>query len=438
MSITVDEIYSVLLARAGEGQPRPRLEPTRLALEALGDPQLAAPIVHITGTNGKSSTARITESLLRATGLRTGLFISPHLVNFTERFNINGEPVPDEMLIEVWESVAPILEFVDEKLKAEGKLRLSFFEAITALGFAIFADAPVDVVVLEVGMGGAWDATNAADADVAVFTPIDLDHTHVLGNTIHEVAETKSGIIKDGSIVVSSAQAPEGLEVLARASKGHEFLLEGEAFEVTSVARAVGGQVFSMRFAGKELNDLFLPLFGEYQSHNAALAIVAASSLLLESGGVLEEDVIAEGLALAKSPGRLERISSEPVILVDAAHNPHGVRALTNAVLENFAPEKLLLVFGVLNDKDAAGVIEILQPLASQIIVTQSESERAVPADELAELFTHPNLSVISDAEEAFRSAKEIASQEGALVLITGSITLIGEAVALARTEGWK
>src|SRR5665213_2792706 len=205
------EVYEELLERVGEGAPRPRLEATRRAAELLGDPQRAYPIIHITGTNGKTSTSRMIESLLRAHGLRTGMLTSPHLERMNERIVIDGEPISNTALVENWNDIRPFLELTDTELDAKGEPRLSFFEALTVLAFAAFADAPVDVVVLEVGMGGEWDSTNVADGQVAVFAPVALDHTARLGNTVAEIARAKSGIIKPSAAVVSAAQAPEAL-----------------------------------------------------------------------------------------------------------------------------------------------------------------------------------------------------------------------------------
>jgi dihydrofolate synthase/folylpolyglutamate synthase len=246
----------------------------------LGDPQAAYRVIHITGTNGKTSTARLIERLLSETGLRTGRFTSPHLVTFNERISIDGEPVSNEILVEIWNEIEPVLELVDAQLEAEGETKLTFFEALAVLGFAIFADAPIDVLVLEVGMGGEWDSTNVADGDVAVFAPIALDHTDRIGANITEIAQTKSGIIKPGSIVVSSAQLPEAEAVLRKKSAelGVEIHFAGDDFQVLDSTPTKTGQQLSVRSLTSKYADLQLPLHGDFQAENAALALAAVEA----------------------------------------------------------------------------------------------------------------------------------------------------------------
>jgi dihydrofolate synthase/folylpolyglutamate synthase len=238
-----------LLTRIPENKLRPRLEPTRRAVELLGDPQKSYRVIHVTGTNGKTTTTRIIERILRELGLRTGRFTSPHLVRLNERMAIDGEPVGDQQLAEVWADIEPILAMVDSELEAAGDTKLTFFEALAVLGFAVFADAPVDVLVLEVGMGGEWDSTNVADGDVAVFAPISMDHAERLGSTIAEIAKTKSGIIKPGAIVVSSAQVPEAMRVIEQkaADIAERIAVYGRDFEVLDVEPDTAGQRFSVK-----------------------------------------------------------------------------------------------------------------------------------------------------------------------------------------------
>jgi len=265
-----DAVYAELLTRVGEGRPERRLDATRRAVEVLGDPQKAYPIIHITGTNGKTSTSRITESILRAHGLRTGLLTSPHLERFNERILIDGQPIADEALARNWEEIKPYLELVDQELETSGRARLTFFEAITALGFACFADAPVDVAVIEVGMGGEWDSTNVGDGTVAVFTPISLDHMAVLGDTIAEIARTKAGIIKDGATVVTARQMPEAMRELeaAAAKHGASIIAQPAQFDVTATSVAVGGQLIDVRGTAGAYDGLTLPLYGDHQAQN--------------------------------------------------------------------------------------------------------------------------------------------------------------------------
>jgi len=437
------DVYDELLARLGEAAPQPRLEATRRVVELLGDPHRAYPIIHITGTNGKTSTSRIIESLLRAYGLRTGLMTSPHLTRVNERIVIDGVPISNRALAANWEDIRPYLLLVDGELTAAGEEPLTFFEALTVLAFASFAEAPIDVGVIEVGMGGEWDSTNVADGQVAVFTPIALDHTQRLGSTIAEIARTKSGIIKPVANVVSARQLPEALAELERAAELTEshIAVEGDAFGLETTTVAVGGQVITVRGLAGVYKDHFLPLFGDHQAHNAAVAIAAVESFLGGGSQALVGDVLAEGLATVTSPGRLQIVGTEPTVLVDAAHNPHGASALAKAVGEYFTFDEVAVVLGVLADKDAAGIIAALAPVATFFVATQSGSDRAIPAEELAELVRDAGAEV-SEGEnfaEAVAEARAWAAKAPKrAVLVTGSITLIGEAIALAADEGWK
>jgi dihydrofolate synthase / folylpolyglutamate synthase len=440
-----NEVYEELLRRVGESSPRPRLDATRRAAELLGDPQRAYPVIHITGTNGKTSTSRMIESILRAHGLRTGMLTSPHLVRVNERIVIDGEPISNSAFVSNWNDIRPFLEITDAEFVARGEDPLSFFEALTLLGFAAFADAPVDVVVLEVGMGGEWDSTNVADGQVAVFTPIALDHTQRLGTTIAEIARTKSGIIKPTAAVVSAAQQPEALVELERAVELTEstIAVDGVRFGVESDTVAVGGQVINVKGLAANYPDLFLPLFGDHQARNAALAIAAVESFI--GGGTLplNPDVLAEGLATATSPGRLQIIGIEPTVLVDAAHNPHGAAALASALTEYFTFDHVTAVVGILGDKDAAGIFRELDAVVDDFVITQSTSDRAVDADELAAIAVSivgaDRVTVEPSLETALEIARDGASgTEKGAVLVTGSITLVGDAIVFAADQGWK
>ncbi len=440
-----DRVYAELLARVGEANPQPRLGPTRRVAELLGDPQHSYPVIHITGTNGKTSTARMAESILRAHGLRTGLMTSPHLVRMNERIVIDGEPISNEAFVANWDDIQPYLRMIDTELEDAGELPVTFFEALTVLAFACFADAPVDVVVLEVGMGGEWDSTNVADGQVAVFAPIDLDHTHRLGSTIAEIATTKSGIIKPAASVVSARQTPDALAAILRAVELTEssFAIEGEGFALESTTLAVGGQVINVRGIAGRYRDLFLPLFGDHQAENATLAIAAVESFLGAGTQALDHDVLAEGLATATSPGRLQILGTDPTVLIDAAHNPHGARALAASLGTYFDFKELVLVVGVLEDKDAHGIVDALAPHATRIHVTQSHSDRAIPAEQLAqqlEEWVHDVERLeFATLDAALTEAREWAAEvDGRAVLVTGSITLIGEAIELATEQRWK
>jgi dihydrofolate synthase / folylpolyglutamate synthase len=439
------EVYDELLERVGEGAPRPRLDATRRAAELLGDPQRAYPIIHITGTNGKTSTSRMIESILRAHGLRTGMLTSPHLERVNERIVIDGEPISNAAFVSNWRDIRPFLDITDAELEFTDGQPLTFFEAMTLLAFAAFADAPVDVVVLEVGMGGEWDSTNVADGQVAVFTPIALDHMARLGSTVAEIARTKSGIIKPAAAVVSAAQVPEALAELERAVELTEstFAAAGTAFDLVSDTVAVGGQVITVRGLAGTYPDLFLPLFGDHQARNAALAIAAVESFIGGGTLALNQDVLAEGLATATSPGRLQVVGTDPTVVVDAAHNPHGAAALSLALTEYFTFDHVTAVIGILGDKDAAGILRELDSVVDDFVITQPASDRAVDADTLAALaisIVGPDrVTVEASAPAALELARGRASEtEKGAVLVTGSINLVGDAIAYAREQGWK
>jgi dihydrofolate synthase/folylpolyglutamate synthase len=439
-------VHDELLARVGESAPEPRLSATRRAVELLGDPQRAYPVIHITGTNGKTSTSRMIESVLRAHGLRTGLMTSPHLVRLNERIVVDGEPISDERLVANWDDIQPYLTMVDTELEAAGEPTLTFFEALTALAFACFADAPADVVVLEVGMGGEWDSTNVADGQVAVFTPIALDHQARLGSTVEAIARTKAGIVKPAASGSWDALTTEALAELQRAAELTESSLavEGVAFGVESTTVAVGGQVVTIRGVAGRYEDLLLPLFGDHQAQNAAVAVAAVESFLGSGSQALDHDVLAEGLAAATSPGRLQIVANEPTILVDAAHNPHGARALAKAIDDYFQFGRVVAVLSVLADKDAAGIVRALSGTVDQFVVTQSGSDRSVDADELAAVAVGvvgaARVVVETDLVAALRTARDLADEaegdEPGGVVVTGSITLVGDVLALSQAEG--
>jgi dihydrofolate synthase/folylpolyglutamate synthase len=431
-----------LLTRIPENKLRPRLEPTRRAVELLADPQKSYRVIHITGTNGKTSTTRIIERILRELGLRTGRFTSPHLVRLNERMAIDGEPVGDQQLAEVWADIEPILAMVDAELEAAGDTKLTFFEALAVLGFAVFADAPVDVLVLEVGMGGEWDSTNVADGDVAVFTPISIDHAERLGNTVAEIAKTKSGIIKPGAIVVSSAQPAEALEVIEAktAAVAERIAVYGRDFEVLDIEPDVAGQRFSVKTLTSEYRDLFLPLHGEYQAENAALAISAVEAFFGASQRLFD-DVLRVAIADSTSPGRLQVVSRKPLTILDAAHNPGGAEVLSRAMKSSFGSPETVAVISILGDKDAHALLEALAGTAKTFIITKSSSPRAIEVDELAQLarniFGEARVKTAENALTAMTLARREVSENGA-ILVTGSITLVGDVlknIQLNETE---
>ncbi len=438
-----DRVYAELLSRLGESHPQPRLGPVRRVAELLGDPQNSYPVILVAGTNGKTSTSRITESLLRALGLRTGLFTSPHLERFNERIVIDGEPITDDALAFVWDDVTPYIAMVDAELEQSGDLPLTFFEAMTVLAYAAFADAPVEVAVIEVGMGGEWDSTNIVNPAVSVFTPIDLDHVERLGRSIAEIATTKSGIIKPGCDVVSARQHPEAEAILE--AKAHTLqvpiLREGIEFAVDQSVMAVGGQLLSLRGASTTMyNEVMLPLYGDHQAQNAAVALAAVEAFTGQRA--LVGDVVEEGFGQVTVPGRLQLLGATPPVYLDAAHNPHGARALAASLRSFFAFEELALVFGSLSDKDSAGVIAELGGSVSTVFVTASSSERSRSVGDLGQIVrvAAPSAEVFDcdSLEDAVESAREWAQQADSRgVIVAGSIVLIGEVMAIARENGW-
>jgi len=438
-----DAVYEALLARAGERWVQPRKERTARILTLLDDPQRTYRVVHITGTNGKTSTARMIESLLRAHGLRTGLFTSPHLKRFTERIMIDGEPVDDGAVADAWDEIEPFVGIVDAELEAAGDAPLTFFELLTVLAFVAAADAPVDVLVLEVGMGGSWDSTNTADGDVAVFAPVAMDHADRLGDTIVKIAEVKAGIIKDGAAVVSAEQTPEVEAVLRRVAeeKGATIAFEGDAFGLSAQTLAVGGQLISIKGLAGEYPDEYLPLYGAHQGHNAALAVAAVESLIGGGTQPIASDIVTEGLQGATSPGRLQLVGIAPTVVVDAAHNPHGAESLARALDDSFDFDEWGLVLGIFADKDTGGIVDALLPAVGEVFATSPDSDRAADADAIADLVEERGrrASVHATLAEAVDAAREwAASSERRAVVIAGSIVLAGEALRLSEDEDWK
>ena len=435
-----DIVLEKLLLRIPENKIRPRLEPTRRAVELLGDPQRSYKVIHVTGTNGKTSTTRFIERILREHGLRTGRFTSPHLVRLNERMALDGEPVSDEQLISVYSDIEPILEFVDQELAAAGENPLTFFEALAVLGFAVFADAPVDVLVLEVGMGGAWDSTNVADGDVAVFTPIGLDHMERLGNTLEEIAGTKSGIIKPGSVVVSSVQDPKVLAVLENAAKqsAEVFRLEGRDFGVSESVPSSTGQSVSISGLASSYGPYQAPVFGSHQGQNIAVAVAAVEAFLGGGQIPIADDILRSAISDVSSPGRLQLIRTEPNLLLDGAHNPAGAAILAAALRAEFSGKPLVGVLAVLADKDARGLFSNLAGVFDSIIVTESSSPRSMPVAEL-EILAREGLGQevqsVSDFKSALELAKQRASEIDGTVVVSGSITLVGDVIKQVQEE---
>ncbi|WP_412873902.1 bifunctional folylpolyglutamate synthase/dihydrofolate synthase [Curtobacterium poinsettiae] len=461
----VRRVEAALYARIGEQAPERRLTATRRAVELLGDPHLAYPVIHVTGTNGKTSTSRTIESIVRAHGLRTGLMTSPHLVSIRERIVIDGQPIAADRFTSNWDDIAPVLEITDRELADKGELPLTFFEALTVLALACFAEAPVDVAVIEVGMGGEWDSTNVVQSQVSVFTPIAIDHAKQLGATVAEIARTKSGIVKPSSAVVSSRQVPEALAELERAAELTESTLAVEGtgpfepvtdrrgaagspslqggFSVVDVTPAVGGQLITVQGIAGRYDDLFLPLFGRHQAENAAVAIAAVESFLGRGAQALDEDVLSEGIAGTTSPGRLQPIATDPTVVVDAAHNPHGAKALAEALPVAFPSEHVVGVVGILGDKDARGFVRALKDTVATFVVTQPPGERGLDADAFAKVVVDEigadRVVVEPSLASALQQARDLADEadaEDALVLVAGSIVMVGAVMDLVHREG--
>jgi dihydrofolate synthase/folylpolyglutamate synthase len=445
---TYSEVEDALLSRWPETKLDPTLDRIEAFMELLGDPQRNYPSIHLTGTNGKTSTARMIETLIQTIGLRVGRFSSPHLESMTERISLDGEPLSEEAFVAAFNEVAPYTHLVD----ADHDHPLSFFETVVGMAYAAFADAPVDVAVVEVGMGGAWDATNVIDAQVAVLTPIAVDHAKYLGDTPEAIAREKVGIIKPGATVVSAVQTEEVTLVLLErcAEVGATLVREGFEFGVTSRVPAVGGQVIGLHGLRGSYEDVFVPLYGAHQAQNAVLALVAVEAFLGASDGqsdALDADVVAEAFAEVTSPGRLEIIRRSPTIVLDAAHNPHGAAALVEALEDSFTFSPLIGVLGVMADKDAEGLLSELEPVLSHVVCTQNSTERSMPAAELGEvargIFGQDRVSETTSLADAIDQAAALAEAGGVFgeaigsggVLVTGSVVTVGEARSMLRSR---
>jgi len=439
------EIEQSILMREPEHDLEPSLDRIAAVMELLGDPQHAFPAIHITGTNGKTSTTRMIESMLRELGLSTGRFTSPHLHNIRERIALNGNPIDAERFIASYEDVLPFIDMVDARSALDGAPQLTYFEVLVAVAYAAFADAPVDVAIVEVGMGGSWDATNVIDAKVAVVAPIALDHERFLGSSVEDIATEKSGIIKAGSVVISSLQDPEVAAILVERAQdvGATIAFESNEFGILRREVGVGGQRLALRGLGGDYDDIFLPLHGPHQGQNAAVALAAVEAFVGGGQDRLNIDVIRAGLAAASSPGRLEVVRRSPTVLVDSAHNPAGMLALRTALEDSFNFTKVIGVIAILEDKDATTMLEILEPVLNEVVVSRTSSPRAMNPERLgrlaAEIYGEDRVTVIDDLPDALDCAAGMADEGGAGggVLATGSITTAAEVrMLLGVTNG--
>lgn len=426
--------------------PESRIEPSLTRMVALADllgsPQRSYPVLHIAGTNGKTSVARMVDALLTRIGLRVGRYTSPHLQLATERISLDGSPISPERYVEAYRDIEQYVRLVD----AGSDIAMSKFEVLTGMAFATFADAPVEAAVLEVGLGGGWDATNVADAAVAAVAPIAVEHVEYLGADLAGIAKEKAGIIKPGSVAVLSEQVPEVARVVAERCIEVDATVAREGMEFGVLQRdvAIGGQQLRLQGLGGVYDEIVLPLHGEHQAHNAVLALATVEAFFgAGPGRALDIEAVREAFATVSSPGRMERVRSAPSVFLDGAHNPHGARALAATLRDEFAFRRLVAVIGVLRGKDARGILAELEPVVDEVVITQSSSPRAVDADELAavakEIFGEERLRVeprLADAiETGVALAEEIASDadqiSGAGVVITGSVATAGEARTL-------
>ncbi|MFC6080051.1 bifunctional folylpolyglutamate synthase/dihydrofolate synthase [Sphaerisporangium aureirubrum] len=432
-------VEKAILRRGVEWDIDPTLDRINILMDLLGQPQRSYPVVHITGTNGKSSTARMVDTLLRERNLRVGRFTSPHLTSMRERITVDGKPLSEERFVQVYEDVQPYLELVD---KQQG--RLSFFETLTAMAYAAFADAPVDVAVIEVGMGGTWDSTNVADGTVAVVTPISLDHMSYLGPDVETIAREKAGIIKPGATAVLAQQPLAAAEVLMRraAEIGATVAREGLEFGVVQREVAMGGQMLRLQGLKGVYDEVFLPLYGNHQAGNAVCALAAVETLTA-GDDPLDADLVRNAFAQVSSPGRLEVVRRGPTVLVDAAHNPGAAQSVVETLEESFGFDRLIGVVAVMADKDVAGVLELLEPVMAEIVVTRNSSPRSMEVDDLVSLaediFGAERVHAAARLDDAIDLAigltEDAGEFSGSGVLITGSVVTAGDARTLLRAE---
>ncbi|NDF02726.1 MAG: bifunctional folylpolyglutamate synthase/dihydrofolate synthase [Actinobacteria bacterium] len=436
------QIMKVLDAKWPESKIEPSLDRIKALVDILGSPQDTFRSIHIAGTNGKTSTSRMIDSLLQAFELRTGRFTSPHLESPLERISLNGTPITPTFFNYTYNDIASYIDLIDQRSDSNG-IPLSYFEVMTAIAFAAFADAPIDVAVLEAGMGGEWDATNVVSSDVAVMMPIGLDHQEYLGETIAEIAETKAGIFESGKPVVMAHQEMEAAQVLMRKAAEMEAipLREGLDFGIEKRSLAVGGQLLTIQGIGGTYEEIFLPLHGRHQGSNAAVALVTLEAFLGGGSNALDSDVIREGFANASSPGRLEIMRRNPTVMIDAAHNAHGAIALSQALAEEFTFDRVIAVVAILGDKDVVKFLNELSKVADEIIVTRNSSPRAMPIEDLkriaVDIFEEGAVSAAPSIAAAIQEAVEKASQPNVSigVLVTGSVVTAGAARALLKRD---
>ena len=443
------DVYRDIMKRAPEHDFDPSLDRMRAILDLLGHPEQSFRVIHITGTNGKGSTARMAEALCRAYGLRTGLYTSPHLESVTERIAIDGQQLSEDDFIDIYDQVKDFIALVDADSVKHGGPRMSFFEVLTTMAIWAFADAPVDVAIVEVGMGGRWDATNMLDADAAIIGPVDMDHMQWLGDTVEKIAGEKSGIIKQGSTAIIGRQPHEEqvMPILldqAKSVGAAAVIRDGEEMEVVSRTPAVGGQVATLRTPNGTYEDVPIAMFGEHQAHNA-LAALAAAEVVVPVAGALNGDIVAKALSGVRVPGRIETIRTSPTIIIDGGHNVQAVTALRAAIEENYNFQQLVGVVSMMSDKEVEDVLGVMEPVLSEIIVTQNSwAPRVMKAEDLEKIadrvFGSDRVTRIDDLPDAIQAAvdKVDAADEtgvgyGRGVLIFGSFVTAGDARRLLK-----
>jgi len=418
--------FTQALADLDARQPErmlPDLSRIRALAELLSDPQLTYPSVHVTGTNGKTTTARLIGRILCVHGLTAGVYTSPHLQSVTERLAVCEDAISEEEFAEEYQRLLPYLQEVDRR----GQV-VTYFESLTALAYMWFADKPVGVGVFEVGMGGSWDATNLVSGDVAVLCPVALDHPE-LGSTVVEVAGEKAGIIKAGKVAVARGQPEDALAVMESrcAEVGATLLLEGRDWELAGRLQGIGGQSLSIRGVHDTYREIRLPLFGDHAARNAAAAVVASECLL---GRPLKQEVVADALAEARSPGRIEVIGRHPLVVLDGAHNPAGARALVRALAEAFSWDDLHLIVAISANKDLEGIVRELVALRpASVFATRNSSERSAPAEIVERAWRSAGFQTETapSVEDALHAARASAEPTD-LILVTGSLYTVADA----------
>lgn len=399
----------------------PTLARIRSLTELLGSPQLEFPAVHLTGTNGKTSATRMIAALLDTVGLSTGSYTSPDLTRVNERMALGGEPISDEDLAAMLTRVAAVEEFVKD--------RPSYFEILTAAAFDWFAQEAVEVAVVEVGVGGTWDATSIVEAPVAVVTNVSIDHVEYLGTTLPEIAMEKAGIVQPGATLVLGETDPELLEIFKARGPGR-ILLRGRDFAVRSQRLAHGGRQIDLTTPTGTYDEVFLPLHGAHQADNAAIALTAAESFI---GERISDALVAEAFANLRSPGRLEIVGRQPLLLLDGAHNVAGARALLAALDEEFATGMRTFVVGLLREKEPHEMLEALGLASAQrLVCTRAPSPRALDPMEVANAaidlgFDGDQIDTIDSVPDAVARALDVTPADGQ-VIVTGSLYTVGAA----------